>query len=132
MHCPKCKTISYICQNCDVRKNSRDNEFRHKKECYACEHKNTSCQECNEKQKTLICKMRNKFFYIYFINVICIIMMLISLFIGITGHGNFLFEGTKESDNSISQASTAEIYSGDETAASNPGDANVIHDTPHG
>ena len=76
--------------------------------------------------------MRNKFFYIYFINVICIIMMLISLFIGITGHGNFLFEGTKESDNSISQASTAEIYSGDETAASNPGDANVIHDTPHG
>ena len=92
MHCSKCKTTSYICKNCDVRNGIDDNSFRFKKECFGCEHKNTSCQECEKKRKTIFCKMRHKFYYIYFINVVCVIVMGISFFMGITGCGNFSFD----------------------------------------
>ncbi len=117
MHCSRCKTTSYICQNCDVRNGIEENNFKFKKECFGCEHKNTSCQECQEKGKTIFCKMRHKFYYIYFINVVCVIVMVISLVMGITGHGNFSFN-----DNNSS------VVSGTEDS-SNEGCANKEDDT---
>ncbi len=102
MHCSRCKTTSYICQNCDVRNGTEENAFKFKKECFGCEHKNTSCQECQEKRKTIFCKMRHKFYYIYFINIVCVIVMVISLFMGITGHGNFSFNDNNSNNSVVS------------------------------
>lgn len=124
MHCSRCKTTSYICQNCDVRNGVEENKFKFKKECFGCEHKNTSCQECQEKRKTIFCKMRHKFYYIYFINVVCIIMMVISLFMGFTGHGNFSFN-----DNIGSVISNAEDFSNENS--SNKEESNTTQSTNH-
>ena len=94
MHCSRCNTISYICQNCDIRKKSDEDKFKFKRECHGCEHKNTSCQECTQKRKTILCKIRHKFYYIYFINIICLTMLVFSFVLGVTGNGNFVFDNS--------------------------------------
>lgn len=92
MHCAKCKTVSSICKECDIRTKQPKNRFEFKKDCHGCEHKNTSCLECTKKHKGILCKLWNKFNYIFIINILCIFFLIFSFVLGVTGHSNFVFE----------------------------------------
>lgn len=91
MHCSKCKTFSSACTTCDISKGYTDITFEYKKDCFGCEHKNTSCRECKQTKIKFICKWFHKFLYITIINIVCIVSLAISVVLGVTGKGDFSF-----------------------------------------
>lgn len=108
MHCSKC-TAEYnkICNTCDVGRKQKD-KFQYTIDCHGCEHRNVSCGEC-EKGKhwwSIFCKLRNKFYYIYLINIICVAFFVTSTVMGICGTTDFIFKHNNENSTEQNQQTT--------------------------
>lgn len=111
MHCSKC-TAEYnkICNTCDVGK-KQQNKFQYTIECHGCEHRNVSCGECERGEHwwSVFCKLRNKFYYIYLINIICIIFLVTSTIMGLCGTPDFIFKHNIDNNEQNQQTSRSEI-----------------------
>lgn len=111
MHCSKCtEKYSEICNMCSVKQKQKG-EFQYTIDCHGCEHRNVSCAECDSGTHwwSVFCKLRNKFYYIYLINIVCIVFLVSSTIMGICGTTDFIFRHNIDNNEQNQQTTKSEI-----------------------